>query len=117
VLSEELQVTIAEVSTNEVRLRLDGSAQLATRDVGSGARKDEPKIDDFQLLGHATYDRAKSRFTSFNLIAYSETGHYDEIHKKVLPLGIAFELSTSESLANLVPPSSYAASYFAIPKE
>ena len=54
---------------------------------------------------------------SFNLIAYSETGHYDEIHKKVLPLGIAFTLSTTEIPANLAPPSSYAESYFADRKE
>ena len=91
--------------------------RLATHDVGSRARKNEPKIDDFQLLGYATYDRSKSQFISFNLIAFSETGHYDEIHKKVLPLGVAFELSTTATPADLAPPSSYAESYFTAPKE
>jgi len=98
-------------------LRLDGSTRLTTHDVGSGARKNEPKIDDFLLLGYATYDRSRSQFTRHDLIAFSETGHDDEFHKKVLPLGLAFELSTTATPANLAPPSSYADRYFAAPKK
>ena len=115
VLGEQLQVTVVDATANEVQLRFDGSARLATHDVGSGARQNEAKIDDFQLLGNATYDRAKSQFTSFNLIAYSATGHYDEIHNKVLSLGVAFELSATETPADRAPPSSYSESYFAAP--
>jgi hypothetical protein len=117
VLDEQLQVIVESATATEIRLKLEGSARLATHDVGSGAQRNEPKIDDFHLLGYATYDRAESRFTTFNLIAYSETGHYDEIYKKILPLGVAFELSTAATPANLAPPSSYADSYFATPKE
>jgi hypothetical protein len=117
VLSEQLQVIVESVSASEIRLRLDGSARLATHDVGSGARKSEPKIDDFLLSGYATYDRSSSQFTRFDLIAFSETGHYDEIHKKVLPLGLAFELSPTTTPANCAPPSSYADRYFAAPKK
>lgn len=117
VLAEELQVIVTDATAQEVQLRFNGSAQLATHDVGSGARKDEPKIDDFQLLGFATYDRATSQFTSFKLIAYSETGHYDEIHEKVLPLGVACEFSTTATPADLAPPSSYVDNYFAAAKE
>jgi hypothetical protein len=117
VLDQQLQVIVASVTAKEIRLRLDGSARMATHDVGSGARKDEAKVDEFQLLGDAIYDRSKSQFTSFTLLAFSETGHYDEIHKKVLPLGIAFELSTAATPANLAPPSSYADGYFKVPKE
>lgn len=117
VLAEQLHVIVESATTTETRLRLEGSARLATRDTGSGARKDEPKVDDFQLYGSATYDRSKNGFTSFTLIAFSETGHYDEIHKKVLPLGVVFELSTAATPANLAPPSSFADSYFAAPNE
>lgn len=117
VLSEQLQVIIESLSASEIRLRLEGSARLATRDVGSGARKNEPKLDDFVLSGYATYDRSRSHFTRFDLIVVSETGHYDEINKKVLPLGFAFELTTTATPANLAPPSSYADRYFAEPKK
>ncbi|MFT7641833.1 MAG: hypothetical protein ACI9G1_003584 [Pirellulaceae bacterium] len=114
VLGEKLQVIVESATAVEIRLRLDGSARLATRDIGSGARKNEPKIDAFRLLGYASYDRSKSQFTSFNLIAFSETGHYDEIHKKVLPLGVLFEFSPAKVPTDRVPPSSYSDSYFAV---
>jgi len=112
VLSGEMQVAVENIAGDEVRLRFAGSTRLATHDVGSGSQKNEAKIDDFQLLGYATYDRNKKQFTSFNLIAYSETGHYDEIHGKVLPLGVAFELSPAKTAADLAPPSSFSDSYF-----
>lgn len=112
VLRAEMDVTIEAATKSKIRLRIDGSARLATQDVGSGASRDAPKIDDYQLLGTATYDRSSKRFTSFNLVAFSETGHYDEIEKRVLPLGVAFELTPGEKPAGLVPPSSYSADYF-----
>lgn len=111
-LGADLGVTIEGVSDSEIRIEISGSARLATHDVGSGATKEAPKVDEFELLGSARYDRSKKLFTSFQLIAYSETGHYDEIEKKLLPLGVAFELSSIDVPADRVPPSSYSPEYF-----
>lgn len=115
VRSAAMQATIENSTADEVRLKINGSAQLATHDVGSGATKDAPKVDEFEMLGFAVYDRARKRFSRFEMIAYSATGHYDEIHKKVLPLGLLFELSPAKTPAERVPPSSYADNYFAKP--
>ena len=112
-LSAMIHATIESTNADEVRLKIDGSARLATHDVGSGAAKNAPKIDEFDMLGFAVYDRSRKRFSSFNLVAYSETGHYDEIRKKVLPLGVLFTLSPARTPAERVPPSSYADNYFA----
>ena len=107
VLGAKLRVTVKSANASEIQLQFNGSARLATHDVGSGARKNKPKIDVFQLLGYAVYNRDTKRFTSMRLIAFSDTGHYDEIHNKVLPLGVAFELSSTETQADRVPPSSF----------
>ncbi len=111
-LEQRLQATVESVNDSEIRLRFDGSARLATRDVGSGARPDGPKIDEFKLLGFATFDRAEDTLTRFDLVAFSETGHFDEIHDKTLPLGVAFELLPATHPAHLSPPSSYGSGYF-----
>jgi hypothetical protein len=113
VLEQRMRATISAVTDAEVRLRFDGFARLATHDAGSGARKDAPKIDEYLLTGEATFERTKGQFTEFKLIAWSETGHYDEIHQKVLPLGIAFLLSPEEQPAEQAPPSSFGKDYFA----
>jgi hypothetical protein len=112
VLAEEIQVTVEGVSPRLVRLRLDGSARLATHDVGSGARGKSGKIDTFTLLGFLNYDVPKNVFTRFDVIAFSETGHFDEIHNKVLPLAVAFELCGGNAAADRAPPSSFAKEYF-----
>lgn len=111
-LAAEMGVTVEAASDTKIRIRIDGSSRLATRDVGSGATKDKPKVDDYHFLGFATYDRSTRRFTKFDLIAFSESGHYDEIQKKVLPYGVAFELVRGDKATDRVPPSSYSAGYF-----
>ena len=115
VLAKSLRLTVEGVSAERVRLRLDGSARLATHDHGSGARGKAPKVDDFRLLGFVEYDAGKKRLTHFDLVAFSETGHFDEIAGKTLPLGVSLELVTGDTPADRQPPSSFSKDYFAGP--
>jgi hypothetical protein len=46
------------------------------------------------------------------MVALSETGHYDEIHRKVVPLGVAFELAQGQLPAERVAPASLGKDYF-----
>lgn len=112
VLSRELVLTQARAGDGEVRLRISGAARLATRDAGSGAQGGEPKKDDYRFDGEAVYDPKKQAFSRFEFVAFSETGHYDEIAKKILPLGVAFELGTGDAPADLLPPAFYSTTYF-----
>ena len=77
-----------------------------------GARPGEPKVDTFQLLGRVDYDAGKKAVTRFDFIAFSPTGHYDEVHRKVLPLAILFELSPGATPADRAAPSSFDKHYF-----
>jgi hypothetical protein len=112
VLAERLRLTVEEVSAKRMRLRLDGSARLATHDPNGGARGKQPKVDDFRLSGLVVYDRPARKLTRFDVVAFSETGHYDEINQRVLPFGVAFELSPGDTPAERVPPSSFGKDYF-----
>jgi hypothetical protein len=112
VLSRSARLTVQAVTPRWVRLRLDGSARLATHDAGSGALTRAGKVDVFHLAGVVEYDRQKKAFTRFEVVALSETGHYDEINRKALPLGVALELTRGDSPADRVPPSSYGKDYF-----
>jgi hypothetical protein len=111
VLARDLRVTVEEVTPQKLRLRLHGTARLATHDHGSGARPGQPKTDTFQFLGAIDYDRSGRRLTRFDMVALSETGHFDEINNKVLPLGISFELSPGKTPSDRAPPS-YSKDYF-----
>jgi hypothetical protein len=112
VLSREITLTVAETLPAELRMRLSGSARLATQDPGSGARNGEPKRDDYRFSGEAVYDRRRQAFTRFAFVAFSETGHYDEIAHKTLPFGVSFELTTGDTPADLLPPAFYSKTYF-----
>jgi hypothetical protein len=112
VLAERLRLTVEEATPERVRLRLDGTARLATHDPNGGARGKEPKVDAFRVQGFLTYNVKARKLTRFNAVAFSETGHYDEIHRRVLPLGVAFELARGDTPAERVPPSSFGKDYF-----
>jgi hypothetical protein len=112
VLAGRLRLTVEEASPARVTLRLDGSARLATHDPNGGARGGQPKVDDFRLEGLLAYDPAARKLTRFDLVAFSETGHYDEIHRRVLPLGVAFELTLGDTPAERLQPSSFGKDYF-----
>jgi len=108
VQSREMVLKVKAVTAAEVRLEVSGSARVSTRDPGSGG----PKVDEYRFTGEAVYDRARGGFARFDVVAFSETGHYDEIAKKVLALGVAFELTTGDAPADRLPPSSYGPGYF-----
>jgi hypothetical protein len=112
VLSQRLWLTVEDVSHTRVRLRLDGTARFVTHGRENGAAGKEGKRDTFHLLGFLTYDVGKKAFHRFDLVALSETGHYDEIGKKVLPLGVAFELTRGDTPADRVRPHSLGDGYF-----
>lgn len=108
VLSREMTLTVVEPG----RLKISGSARLSTRDPGSGAKTGEPKVDEYRFSGEAAVDARRQAFTRFDFVAFSETGHYDEIAQKVLPFGVAFELSSGETPSDLLPPAFYSTAYF-----
>jgi hypothetical protein len=112
VLVKQLTCTIETV---DAVLRLAGRARVATHDAGSGASPGRPKIDDYSILGFAELDRGREKLTRLDLVACSATGHFDEIHGKTLPLGVACELTAGTAPADRAPPSSYTKDYFDAP--
>jgi hypothetical protein len=112
VLARDLRLTVEKVSAGRVRLRLHGSARVATHDAGAGGSAKKPKVDTYTFLGFVEHDAKKKAFTRFDVVALSETGHYDEVHKKVLPLGFAFELAPAKAPADRAPPSCWSKDYF-----
>lgn len=112
VLSKELRVTVAERGPQRIRLRISGSTRLSTGDPGSGARGKEPKVDAYAFSGEASYDPATRRFERFEFVAFSETGHFDEIAGKTLPFAVGFELVNAESPIDRIAPAHYSAHYY-----
>jgi hypothetical protein len=95
---------VESTTAKEIRLRLEGSALLAT---SADARKAKRGFD-VALRGHLLYDRTRKAITRFDLVAVGD--HWGEGHftrnarpgRK--PLGIAFELSPNKSPGDRVPP-------------
>lgn len=119
----ELRVRVDEVTGDELRLRLEGYAQL-------GAAFDPTKpIEQHELgyeatlLGFLTYDRKHVVFTRFDLTALGEvygrmpSGSDNHLHGSVrrgrAPLCFAFELVPGNKPADCVPPTGrYRKDYF-----
>jgi hypothetical protein len=112
VLAQEVGLTVEEASAERVRLRLDGSARFVIHGPEYGAKGKEGKVDDFQLLGFLEYDATKQVFMRFDIVARSETGHFDEAGRVIRPLGVAFELTRGAAPADRVAPSSFSKGYF-----
>jgi hypothetical protein len=113
VLTQELTLTVEGVSAGEIRLRLDGLAKFITHGAESGVTDRAGRTDTFPLLGYLTYDRAAKKMTRFDVVAVSETGHYDQIGRQNVALGIAFVLTTGDRPADQVRPHSFFRDYFA----
>jgi hypothetical protein len=105
VLAKQLRITVEDVSPAGCRLRLKGSARLA-------GTKEKPEPDDYQMQGVLTYDAKKRVITRFDLVAFCETGHHDRENKKIMPLGIAFELAETELASDTFWPFRYSDKYF-----
>jgi hypothetical protein len=112
VLSQELGLTVEDVSSERIHFRLDGSARFVIHGPEYGARGKEGKVDDFQLLGYLDFDGTKQVFTRFDIVALSDTGHFDEAGRVIRPLGVAFELTKGNVPADRVAPSSFSKDYF-----
>lgn len=99
-----LTLTVEEASASTIRLRLDGSALLAT--AANPARAD--RGFDVHLLGYLAYDRGKKTFTRFDLVAvgdhWGEGPYTPDARRGRQPLGIAFTLSSGKRPADRIPP-------------
>ena len=105
----QLTLTVEDVSADEVKLRLQGSAKLEVNR-GSGVQQGGPVSYQPGLLGHLAYDPAKKVFTRFDVVALG-----DVVGRPVgentmgdrpgaNPLGIAFELVTQPTAADRLNP-------------
>lgn len=116
VREQQLHLTVEEVTASRVRLRLDGKARYWTLGDNLGAPKPDGREDSYLLWGRLEYDRKAAAFTRFDLAALSETGHYDEVGKKITAMGLAFELTDAKAPADRVRPSSYYQNYYGAKK-
>ncbi|GIW81382.1 MAG: hypothetical protein KatS3mg105_3189 [Gemmatales bacterium] len=97
-----VDITLEEVTKNEMRLRLDGKFELAVRSPGRNSR-----VIRYQpaLLGFLTYDRRKQQVTGFQMLAF---GPAENAPRGVISgqyyLGIAYDLVTNPTEAQLVWP-------------
>jgi hypothetical protein len=102
--SQDLTLTVEEATPATIRLRLDGSALLATRADPAKAERGF----DVRLLGYIGYDRAKRAIDRFDVVAVGDHWGEDNLTRRArpgrMPLGVAFELANRKSTGDLVPP-------------
>jgi hypothetical protein len=102
--SASMNLTVEQVTPEQVRIRLDGSALLSTNADLAKAKRGY----DVRLLGYLTYDRHANAITRFDILALGD--HWGEgpftagARPGRTPLGIAFELAAGKSAADRVPP-------------
>ncbi len=112
VRGQALTLTVEEADDHVLRLRLDGWARYLSVGPEHGVTDPKGREDSFALWGRLDYDRAAKAFTRFDVAALSETGHYDEVGKKLMPLGVAFVLTPARDAIDRVRPSSFHQAYF-----
>jgi hypothetical protein len=102
--TQDLTLTVEEVTAAAVKMRLEGSALLASHaDVARAGRG-----FDARLLGSLHYDRARKVIDRLEIVAVGE--HWGEgtftraARPGRQPLGIVFELARGDMPADLVPP-------------
>jgi hypothetical protein len=104
VREHQLVLIVDEVTPAAVRLRLEGSALLASGpNVERAARG-----FDVRLLGHLRYDRTKQLLDEWDVVAvgdhWGEGTYTRRARAGRKPLGIVFELADGKSAADRVPP-------------
>jgi hypothetical protein len=125
VRSQELTLTVEDVTSAAIRLRLDGSVRLAHDAPKQAVRyhaalrplhHEDPKAFarcDAQLLGYLNYDLGKKAFTRFDVVALGEyVGPLLNSYRnddgqnfyliKPCPLGVTFEIAPA---GLVVPPA------------
>jgi hypothetical protein len=104
VRSGKITLTVEEVSAKGVRLRLDGSALLATEADTVKAKRGF----EVRLLGYLDYNEGSKKIDRFDLVALGEHWGESNLTRGAragrTPLGIAFELASGNSPGDLVPP-------------
>ena len=117
VRARSLTVTVTDVSTELVRLRLEGSAALGA-DFATSEKLDRKGLRDgnsvqgFEpyVLGYLTWDRTANRFTRFDVIALGDAygtpwgDHYFNYRPGRYPVGISMELASGKTPAERIPP-------------
>jgi len=102
--ANNLSLTVEEATPASVRLRLDGSALLAS---GPDAEKADRGFD-VRLLGFIGYDRARRAIDRFDVVAVGDHWGRGQNTRRArpgkAPLGVAFELASRKSAGDLVPP-------------
>ena len=100
----DLTWTVEEATPASLRLRLDGSALLATDADAGRARRGY----DVRLLGYLHYDRAKGVVDRFDLLAVGDHWGVSTFTPGARPgrkpLGVAMELRRGNDPADLLPP-------------
>jgi hypothetical protein len=100
----ELKLNVAEITKDEVRLKLTGAFLLATdADIKTAKRG-----YDVSLLGEIRYDPATRKITKWNAVAlgehWGEGGYTGGARPGRTPFGVAFELADPTRPADRVPP-------------
>jgi len=94
VRSAETTLTIEEVSSSQIRLRLDGSVRFD---------KDALTWAGFQLLGLLSFDTKKQAVNRFDVVALGQFSPKERTAGKTKELGIAFELAGNSPIDRLPP--------------
>lgn len=102
--TQELTLTVEQVTATAMRFRLDGTAVLANRaDVAKAERG-----FDARLVGWIGYDREKKIIDRFDIVAvgdhWGEGTYTRQARPGRMPLGVAFELADGKSAGAAVPP-------------
>jgi hypothetical protein len=104
VRSRAITLTVEESTPAGMRVRLEGSALMATHADSSQAERGY----DVQLLGYIHYDVANKVIDRFDVVAAGDhwgEGNYTRgARPGRTPLGVAFELASGKSPADRVPP-------------
>jgi hypothetical protein len=102
--SGSLSLTVEDLTTLKVKLRLEGAALLATDPDLNRAERGY----DARLLGYLVYDRSKKVFESFNGLAFGACWGPQAIgcsrQRDQRLLGVGFELAHGDTPADQVPP-------------
>src|ERR1043166_7715619 len=100
-----LTLTVQDVTAEKLVLKLDGDARLQQ------AGRDEPSTYQPAIFGYLEYDRAKKRFTRFDMLALGTASGLPRdangkiaFRKGAYPVGIAFELVTTPTPAERLHP-------------
>jgi hypothetical protein len=104
VRSQQIMLTVEAITPAAIVMRLDGSVLLATdADATKAARG-----FDVRLLGWIRYDRSRQGIDRFDMVAagdhWGEGTFTRQARPGRQPLGVAFELATAATAADLVPP-------------